>query len=139
MKWSRRDLSLLAPALISAQTPARSEALPSSALRHEDVAARKSSALTSRQMMKGSTHSGYLVDLHESELAIGEAPHAPHRHLHEEMLLVREGLVEIDIAGRVTRLGPGSAAYMASNEVHGWRNIGATPARYFVLALGPDV
>lgn len=138
MKWSRRDLSILVPALISAQTSARSEALGSSALRYEDIAPRKSGALSSRQMQRGQTHSGYPIDLHVSELEVGEAPHAPHRHIHEELLMVREGLVEIDITGRVTRLGPGSAAYIASNELHGWRNVGSTPARYFVLALGPD-
>jgi quercetin dioxygenase-like cupin family protein len=33
-------------------------------------------------------------------------------------------------------LGPGSAAYVASNEVHGWRNVGTTRAQYFVLAIG---
>jgi len=138
MKITRRDLSFLLPALASSPTAARAEALPSSTFRHEDIAPRKSGALTSRSMLKGSTHTGYLLDMHESELPAGEAPHPPHSHLHEEMLLIREGQLEITIAGKTTRLSPGSAAYLASNQLHGWRNVGTETARYFVLALGDD-
>ena len=32
----------------------------------------------------------------------------------------------------------GSVAYVASAEEHGWRNVGAGRAHYFVLALGRD-
>ena len=31
---------------------------------------------------------------------------------------------------------PGSVAYVASNEMHGWKNPGAERAQYFVIALG---
>jgi len=40
------------------------------------------------------------------------------------------------VAGKSTRLGPGSAFFVASNEEHGIRNIGLTPAQYFVIELG---
>ena len=137
MKWSRRELPFLLPALAAAQATTRS-VLPSSALRHEDLPARKSSAGVTRQILKGDTHTGYLVDVHETELPAGGAPHPPHHHVHEEMMLIREGTMEVTIDGRVTRLDPGSVAYVASNQEHGWRNVGTTTARYFVLALGDD-
>jgi mannose-6-phosphate isomerase-like protein (cupin superfamily) len=35
-------------------------------------------------------------------------------------------------------LGPGSVVFVASNEEHGIRNAGSTPAQYFVIALGKD-
>jgi quercetin dioxygenase-like cupin family protein len=54
------------------------------------------------------------------------------------MVLVRQGELELMIAGRATRIGAGSAAFVASNEMHGWRNTGRAPARYFVFALGDD-
>ena len=91
-----------------------------------------------RQILKGDTHSGYQIDLHESELPAGRAPHPPHHHVHEEMLIVREGELEVMVAGKTTHLGPGSVAYIASNQEHGWRNAGTTTATYFVLALGGD-
>jgi quercetin dioxygenase-like cupin family protein len=135
MKLCRRDLPFLLAASAAAQTekPGRQ---PSKAFRYEDLTPRKNGPMTSRQILTGLTHSGFKVDLHETELSAGEAPHAPHQHVHEEMVLVREGELEVTIAGRATRAGAGSAVYVASNEMHGWRNTGRTPARYFVLALG---
>jgi len=49
--------------------------------------------------------------------------------------MVREGLMEVTISGKVSRLGPGSVAYVASQEHHGWKNVGSGRAHYFVLAL----
>jgi len=53
-------------------------------------------------------------------------------------MLIREGTMDVTIAGKTTQLGPGSCVYIASNEMHGWRNAGTGVARYFVLALGDD-
>ncbi|MGC9946201.1 MAG: cupin domain-containing protein [Bryobacteraceae bacterium] len=90
-----------------------------------------------RPVFDGETH-GVRIELHETELPPGGAPHPPHRHVHEETILIREGIVEATIAGRSAKLGPGSVAYVASNEEHGWHNAGTAPAHYFVLAIGRD-
>jgi quercetin dioxygenase-like cupin family protein len=52
------------------------------------------------------------------------------------MLILREGTVEVTIEGKTTRLEPGSVAFVASNEEHGWRTVGDGPALYFILTLG---
>jgi len=52
------------------------------------------------------------------------------------MFLVISGTVEITISGKATRLGPGSAAFVAANEEHGLHNAGSGPAQYFVVTLG---
>ena len=51
-------------------------------------------------------------------------------------ILVQEGEMEVTIEGKSTRIGPGSVAYVHSNEMHGWRNVGTTRAQYFVIAIG---
>lgn len=112
--------------------------LPSGLFPHDQLPPRASGSTEIRQMLTGATHAGYLVDLHETALAAGQMPHAPHHHVHEEMLLIREGTLEVTIRGRTERLGPGSAVYIASNDEHGWKNVGTTQATYFVLALGDD-
>ena len=72
------------------------------------------------------------------ELAPGEMPHPPHQHVHEEVVVIREGTLEVTIAGQSSTLGPGSVIYVASNEKHGWKNTGATQAHYTILTLGRE-
>lgn len=138
MNWSRRDLAFLLPVLAAAQTSPKREKLPSATFRLEDIPARQSGPILMRQLLNGDTHSGFLIDLHETELPTGDAPHASHHHVHEELLIVREGLLEVSVGERTVRLGPGGVGYFASNQEHGWKNVGKSPAKYFVMALGED-
>ena len=139
MNFSRRDFGLLLPAFAAAgvatgQTPA----LPSKTYAFDDLPVRSNGANKTRAVLDGNTHKGFPVEMHITELAPGLPPHPPHHHAHEEMIMIREGTLEVTIAGRTTKLGPGSVAYVASNEEHGWRNVGTTRAQYFVLALGRE-
>jgi mannose-6-phosphate isomerase-like protein (cupin superfamily) len=134
-------LSFFSAAAAAQQRPqaaAGKGVLPSKAYPFEALMGRQTATIKSYQILTGDTHSGYRLDLHESELPGGMAPHAPHRHVHEELLFVREGEMEVTVNGQATRLGPGSCAYIASNDLHGYRNSGTTPSKYFVLALGTD-
>jgi quercetin dioxygenase-like cupin family protein len=135
---SRRDLARLLPAAAVPSPAAKNPALPSKTFRFEDLPVRNNGENRGRAVLDGYTHSGFPVELHETELAPGLAPHPPHRHAHEEIVMIREGTLEVTISGHKSVLGPGSAAYVASNEDHGWRNIGDTRAHYFVLALGRE-
>ena len=133
---SRRELGMLLPALAAMQARGQGEALPSRMWRFEDLKVRESGQNRSRAVLNGKTRSNYGIEMHETELAPGLAPHPPHKHVHEEMMLIREGTMEVTIEGKTEKLGPGSVVYVASNEEHGWRNAGATRAHYFVLTLG---
>ena len=44
--------------------------------------------------------------------------------------MIRSGMLDVTIGGKTTQLGPGSVAYIASNEEHGWRNTVAGVAEY---------
>src|SRR5260370_26783044 len=131
MKYSRRDLGLLPLVAVAAAKTASAATLPSKAYRFEELTLKNKS----RAVLDGETHSGFAIDMHITELAPGEAPHPPHHHAHEEMVMIHEGTLEVTISGRSVKLGPGSTAYVASNEEHGWRNAGDTRALYFVRAL----
>lgn len=136
---SRRDLCLMLPALAaSAALADEKPPLASTAIRFEDMPVQGSGQFTARPVLEGWTHEGCRIAAHESDLAPGGVPHPPHRHRHEEMFIIREGTLEITIAGKSAQIGPGSAAYVASNEEHGVRNVGSTHAQYFVLELGTD-
>ena len=78
------------------------------------------------------------MEVHETTLAPGSSPHPPHHHKHDEMFLMSKGSLEVTIAGKTTVIGPGSAAYVHSEEVHGVRNPGTVDAQYFVVATGTE-
>jgi quercetin dioxygenase-like cupin family protein len=137
VNFSRRDLSLLLPAMaLAQQAAAKDEALKSKTYSFEGLPEKTNGKNKSWQVLDGGTHTGYHLDLHITELGAGQMPHPPHHHAHEEMILIETGLVEVTISGKSERIGPGSVAFVASNEEHGWKNVGDTGARYFVLAFG---
>lgn len=141
MQPTRRDLALLLPALAAIDSQAQTETLPSKAYKFEDLpvkAGGAGGANKSRAILNGKLHSGFALEVHETELPPGGAPHAPHRHLHEEMLVVLEGTVDFTVNETTTRLTPGSAGFAASNDVHGLINAGNVRCRYVVFALGSD-
>jgi mannose-6-phosphate isomerase-like protein (cupin superfamily) len=136
VNYSRRDLGLLLPALAAASGAAQQKALPSKAYKYEDLPVRGNGPNKSRAVLSGETHSGFPIELHTTELGAGQSPHAPHKHVNEEVLMLRSGILDATINGETTRVTAGSVVYAASNDLHGWRNPGPEPAQYFVIALG---
>jgi quercetin dioxygenase-like cupin family protein len=131
---TRRDLTLMSAAFIAAAKAQKAApvTLPSKTYRFEDLVLKGNS----RAVFDGMTHTGFHVDLHETQLAPGAMPHQPHRHDHEEIIMIREGTIEVTNEGNVSTVGPGGVIYNASNDLHGMKNIGETMAHYFVVALG---
>jgi len=123
---------LLAAASADGQEPT----VASLAYRFEELPTRSTGPNVTRPILNGLTPGGAHLEAHETELAPGKEPHPPHRHKHEEMLIVYEGEVEYMVAGRTKRLGPGGVAFAASNDEHGVRNPTETRARYVVVAIG---
>jgi len=137
VNYSRRDLGLILPLLASAKAAAQTgKTLASHAFKYDDLPVRVNGENKSRAVLKAETHSGFPFELHLTELGPGQAPHPPHKHVHEEMLMLQDGVLDATINGQTTRITAGSVVYAASNEEHGWRNPGPGTAQYFVLALG---
>ena len=74
-------------------------------------------------------------ECHATTLNAGEAAHPPHRHPEEEMIVVKEGTLEVAINGAPQQAGAGSVFFFASGDLHGVRNTGAMRATYFVFRL----
>ena len=156
MNYSRRELSVLLPTLIAGaaltatQTGAQ-QAAPAGADSVEKLPVMKTQRFgfgeipvttngknTQRRMFTAKTHTGFKIESHQSDIAPGEVNHPPHQHLREEMMLIREGIMELTIAGTPYRLGPGDVGVIGSNERHNAKNVGATTARYFIVNIGRD-
>jgi quercetin dioxygenase-like cupin family protein len=140
MRRSRRELALLLPACAAmmGQAQTNSKTLPSAALKFEDLPVKNNPTSKQRAVFKGLTHSGFPIEMHITELQPGQAPHAPHHHVHEEMMLVQRGVLDCMVNGKTTRLTAGSVFYIYSNEEHGIKNAGTEPVQYFVVALGVE-
>lgn len=73
------------------------------------------------------------LEIHITTLNPGETPHAPHSHPAEELIIVKEGIVESLVNGEQRRVGPGSIVFQASNQMHTIKNVGSVPATYHVI------
>ena len=142
MSMTRRELCLILPAAIlpvtrTGEQAEQQSALPSAMYPFDKLPARVTNNAEIRHVLKGKLATGESLEVHETMLPPGGTPHPPHHHAHSEMWLIREGTVEITVNGTSYRLGPGSVGFVHSNDEHGIKNAGATPATYFVVAIGP--
>jgi len=150
MTFSRRDLACLLPALPGAVAAAQEKdtksgkkgdgaipVLASKTYRLDDLPVRSSAngASRNRPVFNGVTTRGQHIVMHISELAPGQAPHPPARQPHEEVIVIRKGTLEVTLNGQVTTLGPGAVIFSAFNDLNGWKNVGTTPAQYYVISL----
>lgn len=87
-----------------------------------------------RQVFKGPTPTLEQLEVHITTLNPGQSPHPPHHHPNEELILLDKGTtLETLSNGKWERLSPGSVIFNSSESWHGLRNVGDTPAQYFVV------
>jgi len=131
--------AVLIPAIVPVEAIAEQDksAMPSAMFPLDKMPVRTPNNAQIRDVLKGKLATGESLEVHQTTLLPGGAPHPPHRHPHSEMWLIREGTVEITVNGTSYRLGPGSVGFVESNDEHGIKNVGTTSATYFVVAVGP--
>ena len=120
--------------LVAFAQPARNTALmASAAFDWNSIEAKPTEAGSFRKFFESPTPTLELLECHVTTLNPGLASHPPHQHPEEEVIVIREGTVEVLINGDWKRVGPGSVVFMASNVLHGLRNVGESPAVYHVF------
>jgi quercetin dioxygenase-like cupin family protein len=91
-----------------------------------------------RSLCKSPTATLDQLEMHVTTLNPGQTSHPPHRHVNEELIIIREGECETLSSENWVKVGPGSVVFNASNSLHGFRNIGTTPAIYHVINWSPN-
>jgi quercetin dioxygenase-like cupin family protein len=135
---TRRDLVVAAITItatlsivaLSEQSPS---VLQSAAFDWNSIPAKPTPVGSVRSFFRAPTTTLEELELHVTSLNPGQTSHPPHKHPNEELVIVREGTVEALISGEWKRVGPGSVIFNASNQLHGLRNVGDTPATYHVI------
>jgi len=128
----------------AAPTPAAGPLGTAHAIPFDQMAARTmANGGESRDIVHGTLATGETVNLHQSLQVAGATPNPLHVIQHSEFICVREGTLEFqheDASGKLITedVGPGGVIYVAFGTKHTVRNAGATPARYFVIAIGGD-
>ena len=139
---TRRDISFLtlglvagalATAVATTGDNAASAKLGSGVFAWESFPVEKTPNGARRAIFDSATATVDRLESHVTTIDVGKASHAAHRHPDEELVFVREGVVEATINGVAKRAPAGSVIFYASNDLHGMRNAGDVPASYFVL------
>ena len=133
--------ALAAAAQAQDQSSAKKEdkkLIESRVYRYGDLPVTTNGPNQSRQVLDGATHTGYHVELHLTDLGPGMASHPPHKHAHEEVVMLQTGQLDVTLGSVTTRVEAGSVVWAASNQEHGVRNPGPGRAQYFVIALGHE-
>ncbi len=135
---TRRDLLVASAAVLftlSAVNVARTQnkVMGSSIFDWNSFEAKKTNVGARRDVLKAQTATLDELECHITTLNPGQEAHPPHKHPAEEVIIVKEGTVESLVNGQLKVVGPGSVIFQASNQMHGIRNVGKTPATYHVF------
>ena len=135
---TRRDVAIATLAVtitfcLTVSAGAKAPNLGSVAIEWADVPVQQEEVRTVRQFLRAPTATLDELELHVTTLPAGATSHAPHQHANEELVIIKEGTVEVLVDGQLKRVGPGSVVFNASNQMHSLRNIGSGPATYHVI------
>jgi quercetin dioxygenase-like cupin family protein len=122
--------SLAAAAFAQAPKPAL---IGPSVYTWEEMKAHDTDVGTYAQVMRGPTATLDELELHVTTLNPATSSHPPHTHPNEELVIIREGTVEVLSDGQWKKVGPGGVIFNASNSPHALRNIGTGKAVYHVI------
>lgn len=137
MTYSRRDLSLMAmfaAAGIAAPTKDNTP-LQSKVYADDQIPFEGDDKKKGKRFFYAPTHTGFNIETHETVLGPGIETHPPHKHEHEEIMFIVEGTAEALLSGKKQIVNAGSVIVFGSNQMHGLRNAGSTPLRYYVVEL----
>jgi quercetin dioxygenase-like cupin family protein len=86
-----------------------------------------------RQIFDSSTATMERLECHATTLNPGETTHAPRRQPDEELVIVKEGTIEVQLNDQPRRVEAGSLVFVAANDLYGVRNPTDVAATYYVV------
>src|SRR5690348_15614121 len=113
----------LIPAFLAAQSSGPGAPLGSTVFKWEDFKAKPTGNGERRDVTDRPTATFEILESHITTLLPGKMSHPPHQHAREEFIILRDGTLDVNINGAITRAGPGSLLFFASNDFHNVTNV----------------
>jgi XRE family transcriptional regulator, regulator of sulfur utilization len=88
---------------------------------------------TRRAVFDGRSATVDRAHTHITTLNPGQVSGEPRRHVQEEVIIIKEGSIEANWDGQSKIANAGSVIYFASGATTFLRNVGTTPATYYVI------
>jgi uncharacterized cupin superfamily protein len=126
-------LSAVTATLCVVAVTAQNPVMQSTAFDWNAVPVKQTNVGSVRQFFRTPTITLDELECHVTTLNPGLQSHPPHKHANEELVIIREGTVEVLSNGELKKVGPGSVIFNASTQLHALKNIGTTPAVYHVI------
>jgi quercetin dioxygenase-like cupin family protein len=119
----------------SKKIPSEKGVMGPAAIDWNSVAVQTNTFGLSREFFNSRTATANRLEFHATTINPGASKHPPLVHPEDVVIVVREGDVEAYVNGEWKRASPGSVVYSAANDKFSMRNVGKTPATYFVLEI----
>src|SRR5438067_11741773 len=123
---------LMHPAFASIAA-SRPTTLPSGVFNFDELTVQATASGEKRQVLQQATATLDQLEVHITTLDPGQQSHPPHRHPHEEMMMLKEGTLEAFVNGKHIPMPTGSILFLAPFDLHNVKNVGTTRATYFVI------
>ena len=115
---------------------AQTDSLPSAVYNWSNLKAQKTENRETKKVLEGSTLDLVNLEIHTSTLASGVTNHPPRAHNDaEELILIKEGNVQVTINDTAKVLGPESIIFIIAGDEQSFKNISDKPATYYVLSF----
>jgi quercetin dioxygenase-like cupin family protein len=129
----------VAPVAVKYAPPSHPTPLGTTFVNWESMVPRFTPVGQQRSVFDNPTPTLEKFEVHITTLRPGMLSHPVHHHPWEEMLVIKEGNVEVSINGQKHPAGPGALIFFASHDPHNLKNVGDTPATYYVVNFYTDL
>jgi quercetin dioxygenase-like cupin family protein len=127
------------PVLVNNYAPPKDTTfLTSTSVDFDSLTARTNPNGQSRAVFDNPTATLPKFEVHVTTLLPGMSSHPIHRHVWEEIMLLRQGELDLSINGKPQHAGPGAFIFFAHNDPHNATNHGSQPATYYVVNFVTD-
>jgi quercetin dioxygenase-like cupin family protein len=125
--------TLCLPVVAESAAPTSPDPLASGVFHVDQLPATPTPVGVRREAFDARTTTVDKTHCHITTLNAGASSGAPRKHLQEEIIIIKEGTVEANWDGQSRVANAGDVIFFAANAVTHLRNVGTTPATYYVI------